>query len=539
MSGLNSDTFNFGKWRGYLWPVHHYELKKLVPMLFVFFLISFDYNILRTLKDTVVITAKSSGAEAIPFIKVWAMFPGAILMTLLFTKLSNRYSRETVFYLMISTFLLYFFLFIFVLYPAKNFLQPTSSADALEKILPQGFKGFVMMYRHWILTVFYVMCELWSSIVLTVLFWGFANHITPLQEAKRFYGLFGIGANLSGVVAGQTCVYLNERLFHVFNPNFPFGQNKWEQSMIMQVSFVIVAGLLALLIFRWINLNVLSDSRFYNHSIEENKGEQKKMSMRESISYILNSKYLMTIAIIVVSYNLVINLTEVIWKQQLHELYPNSEEYNTYSNQVLTMIGVVSTFSALFISGNSVRIFGWTFTALLTPAILLITSVGFFTFFFLKDLATEMVLGLLGASPLAIVVFFGSTQNILCRGAKYSVFDATKEMAFVPLHPECKLKGKAVIDGVVSRLGKTGGSVVYQGLFLFFSSMSKSAPCIALVLLIVICIWMGAVRLLGKRFVELTTTSASGEEFKEIVQSQESVPMTLSIQQGSLKEQVI
>ena len=54
----------------------------------------------------------------------------------------------------------------------------------------------------------------------------------------------------------------------------------------------------------------------------------------------------------------------------------------------------------------------------------------------------------LGTTPLTLVVFFGSTQNILCRAAKYSVFDATKEMSFVPLDPESKIKGKAAVDGV-------------------------------------------------------------------------------------------
>ena len=49
---------------------------------------------------------------------------------------------------------------------------------------------------------------------------------------------------------------------------------------------------------------------------------------------------------------------------------------------------------------------------------------------------------------------------MLSRGAKYSVFDATKEMSFVPLAPESKIKGKAAIDGVaVARLGKSSGSL--------------------------------------------------------------------------------
>jgi ATP:ADP antiporter, AAA family len=156
----------------------------------------------------------------------------------------------------------------------------------------------------------------------------------------------------------------------------------------------------------------------------------------------------------------------------------------------------------LFISGNAIRKCGWTFTALLTPMILLITSVGFFTFFFLDEIAPMGGI-FLGLSPLALVVFFGSAQNILSRGAKYSVFDATKEMSFVPLKPESKLIGKAAIDGICSRLGKSGGSVVHQSFLILFSTITASAPYVAMVLFIVIIIWVVAVRLLGKQFNEL------------------------------------
>ncbi len=61
----------FSKWRAFFWPIHSHELKKLTPMLLIFFLISFAYNILRNLKDTLIVTATASGAEAIPFIKVF------------------------------------------------------------------------------------------------------------------------------------------------------------------------------------------------------------------------------------------------------------------------------------------------------------------------------------------------------------------------------------------------------------------------------------------------------------------------------------
>lgn len=512
MSGSNvAGDAEFGKWRSYLWPVHNYELKKLVPMLLIFFLISFDYNILRTLKDTVVVTAKSSGAEVIPFIKVWVMFPSAVLMTILFTRLSNYFSRENVFYIMMGTFLTYFALFIFVLHPARDILHPHTFADELQQVLPLGFKGMIAMFRNWTFTVFYVMSELWSSAILTVLFWGFANQVTRVGEASRFYGLFGIGANFSGIIAGQASVYLSRR---AYDSSFPYGSDAWDQSLFMLVMLVLIAGVASIFLFRWLNKTVLTDPLYYDHAAAvEDKGiKDKKLSLRETFAYLSRSKYLFYIALIVVSYNVVINLTEVIWKHEVRELYPNPSDYSLYTNQISTIIGIIATLCALFVSGNCIRRLGWTFTAMVTPVILLLTSIGFFSFFFMKGHLSDLVMMLTGTTPLILVVFFGSAQNILSRAAKYSVYDATKEMAFIPLTAEWKLKGKAAIDGVCSRLGKSSGSVVHQTFLLLFSTFSASAPYVAVVLFAVIAIWVGATRNLGRKFNEMTIKKPVIEE---------------------------
>src|SRR3989338_7328705 len=190
---------SFGKWRSLFWPIHHWEIKKFLPMFFMFFLISFNYNALRAYKDSMVVTAPQSGAEAIPFIKVWAILPAAILLTFLFTRLANRFSREKVFYIMMCIFLAFFFLFTFVLFPAQDFLHPNQLADKLQHALPEGFKGLIAIFRNWTFTLFYVMSELWGTAILTVLFWGFANEVPTVGEARRYYGILMIGANIAGI----------------------------------------------------------------------------------------------------------------------------------------------------------------------------------------------------------------------------------------------------------------------------------------------------------------------------------------------------
>lgn len=505
MSTSTTVESEFSGWRAFLWPVHSHELKKLIPMLLIIFLMNFAYNILHTMKDALVVTAKSSGAEVIPFIKVWVMFPSAILFTYLFTRMTNRLTRERVFYAMFSIFIIYYFVFTFVIFPVSDYLHPNQTADTLQALLPAGFKGFIAMFRNWTFTSFYVMSELWSPVILSLLFWGFANQVTELGEAKRFYGLFGIGANLSGTASGFATRYLTQTKF---NPDLFFGNSAWEQSMIPLICLVILSSVISMMLFRWLNKNVISGCPSNTAYLERKK--ENKLSMRETFNYLWKSPYLMSLAFIVISYNLVINLVEVMWKHEVKELYPNNIEYNLYMSNVKIAISVTATLTALFVSGNAIRKCGWTFTAMLTPTILFITSIGFFGFFFLKESGSDIVLPFLGLNSLAIVVFFGSAQNVLSRAAKYTVFDATKEMAFVPLSQECKMKGKAAIDGVCSRLGKSGGSFIHQSLLLTLSSFAMSAPYVAGILLAVIAVWLAATKVLGNKFRVLT--AAPGEQ---------------------------
>ena len=509
----------FSPLRTFLWPVHRFELKKLLPMLALFFLISLDYSMLRTMKDALLVTAKGSGAEVIPFIKVWVILPAALAITAVFTRLAGRYSQEKVFYIIFSGFLTFFFVFITILYPLRDTIHPHAFADHLQTVLPLGLKGFVAMIRYWSFTLFYVMSELWSSCILLMLFWGFANEITKIDEAKRFYGLFGIGANFSGIFAGQISILLTRT---VYSEYLPFGEDAWHQSLILILGFIILVGVATLVLFRWMHSNVLNDTRFYDPEeaarkdpkVAEGKAAQKKMSVRANFRYIFRSPYLTSMMLIVVAYNVVINLVEVLWKHQVRELYPNPAEYNLYMNQITSLIGVLATLAALFISGNSLRRRGWTFTALIAPVILLVTSFFFFGAFFFKGSFSSWLLAIpvIGGTPLAIVVFFGSLQNVLSRSSKYTVFDASREMAYIPLSGECRVRGKSAIDGVGSRLGKSGGSVCYQVLLVLCSTISASAPYVAVILVAVIGIWIASTLSLGKLFNSLTKHEEGAKE---------------------------
>jgi AAA family ATP:ADP antiporter len=111
---------------------------------------------------------------------------------------------------------------------------------------------------------------------------------------------------------------------------------------------------------------------------------------------------------------------------------------------------------------------------------------------------------LFGVAPFAMTVYCGSIQNCFSKASKYSVFDATKELAFLPLDDESKLKGKAAIDGLGSGIGKSGSSLTYQGFIILLGSVAFSAPYIAGILFVVLLAWIFCVVSLGKQFKKMT-----------------------------------
>ena len=489
---------SFGKWRSLLWPIHGFELKKFLPMFFLFFFINFNYTILRDTKDTLIVTA--TGAETIPFLKFWGVVPAAILFMLVFTKLSNMMKRENLFMGLMATFGIFFGLFAFALYPNREALQPTALVNWMTAVLPKGLTGFIGMVRDWPSCIFYIMAELWGSVALSLLFWGFANQITRVSESKRFYALFGIGANLAMLPSGELI-----KKFANLKDTLPAGVDAWGVTLNYTMGAVVLACAVAIAIYWWINKEVLTDARFYDpNEIKKAKKEKAKMSVKESLLYLVRSPYLGCIAILVMAYGMSINLVEVTWKSQLKLQYPLANDYQHFMGTFSQITGILTIFMMLFVGGNVIRRFGWGTAALFTPVVLAVTGLGFFAFVLFREQLSGFV-AMFGSTPLMMAVLFGMVQNIMSKSTKYSMFDPTKEMAYIPLDPEVKLKGKAAIDVVGARLGKSGGSLVQQGLLLLFntSSIIVVAPYIGVILLAVIVAWIAAAKALSIRYNNL------------------------------------
>ncbi|ONK80712.1 uncharacterized protein A4U43_C01F20910 [Asparagus officinalis] len=470
----------------------------------MFFCILFNYTILRDTKDVLVVTAKGSSAEIIPFLKTWVNLPMAVGFMLLYTKLSNVLSKEALFYSVIFPFIAFFGAFGFVLYPLSDKIHPIAFADKLVAALGPSFIGPVAILRIWSFCLFYVMAELWGSVVISVLFWGFANQITTVEEAKEFYPLFGLGANIALIFSGRTVKY-----FSNLRKNLGPGVDGWAISLKGMMSIVVLLGLIITAIYWGVNKFVLNDPSLPK-SDRKKKKEKPKLGMKESLKVLLSSRYVRDLATLVVAYGISINLVEVTWKSKLKAQFPSPNEYSSFMGDFSTATGI-ATFTMMLLGRVILRKFGWGVAAMITPTVLLLTGVGFFSLLLFGEPLAPL-LGTLGITPLLAAVYVGALQNIFSKSAKYSLFDPCKEMAYIPLDEDMKVKGKAAIDVVCNPLGKSGGALIQQFMILTFGSLANSTPYLGGILLVIVLAWLGAAKSLDSQFSPLAKQELEKEK---------------------------
>ncbi len=469
----------FTGWRSIFWPIHSVELKKFLPMAFMMMFILFNYSILRGTKDSLVVT--SMGAETIPTLKLWFVLPAAVLFMLVYSKLSNVFSKNAVFYIVTSFFLAYFTLFSLVLYPFNEALTPVFNVENTF------LKNMLVPIQGWVFSSFYVMAELWGSAMISLMFWRFANDVTSLKQSKRFYAMFGFVANGALILSG--------------------GVLKMIKNVSLVSGLAVFSSIAIIAIYYWLNTYVLTDPRYFNPDEIKKPKKKVKLSLSESLKYIFTSKYLGFIVLLVVCYGVSINLVEVMWKGQVKLYCPTPAEFASFMGGLQIWTGG-ATILFMLIGANILRRCSWFTAAMLTPLVIFVTGLIFFACIIFRDVLDPLVSSGMGLSLLAVIAYTGLTQNVLAKGVKYSLFDSTKEMSYIPLDDELKSKGKAAVDVIGGRAGKSGGAAInFLLLNVIFvgSSLVQLAPVIAGIFIVILCIWFYAVHGLNKEFLKITS----------------------------------
>jgi AAA family ATP:ADP antiporter len=307
------------------------------------------------------------------------------------------------------------------------------------------YTDVMILIDRWYISLYYVAAEMWSSIMLNMLCWGVIIEITKLKDSKRLYGLFSLAGNIGTYVAGlwgSSTVRAQVRYFYGPNPT-------WEQSLVFQMIVLWAVQALIMLAF-WAAMRL-------QHEEQQAQLQKKvKVGFWESIKIAWENPIVRNVSIMMVCFNIVYHIIDVVHNDYVRHLFIGATaSMNSYLNLVSKYLGIFSIVFSWILSGSFVRVFG-------VPASLYFTPVLWFFLSGLDLLGSNGFISEIGFvwEGLTVPLHILSLSLILSvgRAAKFTIFDTAKEMSLLSLSVQEKRLGKASIDGITTRLGKSGGA---------------------------------------------------------------------------------
>ncbi len=456
------------------------------------FCILFNQNILRILKDSILISEVS--AEITSFTKLYCVTPMATIFVIIYAKLVNHLPFHRIFYYLIAVFTSFYVIFAFTIYPNIDLFHIDADSLQLLMIKYPHFKWYIAGIANWSYVLFYALSELWPNIFYVLLFWQIANEITTTNEAKRFYTLFAFFGNSALIVVGFLMFYLasDNNIIHRL---FTISDNKIILTQI-SISMVAISSVISCLLLRYIIKNIINNKQLNSNFFDQSKDKPKpKLSIIESFKYITRSKYLWLMLICSASFGLSMNLIEAVWKAKIKELYPTVNGYATYNSMYILWTGIAIMVMTI-IGNNIMRNRSWFTAAIISPVIILSTGTIFFFLVVFDKNIVSFFDGVIIMSPLALAVFVGAIQNVLSKGSKYSIWDTSRQMLYIPLDHELRTKGKAAVDVISSKIGKSASGFIQSIIFTIVPTATyhSIAPGLMIIFITVCMLWIYAIK---------------------------------------------
>ena len=296
----------------------------------------------------------------------------------------------------------------------RNWVLPGTQVVVIGLLI--GFWFLFQTGQEWVSAAFYFWGRLLLGIFLISQFWTLANDIYDPRQAKRVFGFIGGGASLGGMTGSGLTSLLAKRV--------------GTDSLLL-----LSAGILALCFFI-----VLMIQKRVKPPETSQPSQSQSVKSGEALSMLRQSKHLRLIAMVVGF----AALGAVTIEQQLNmaaEATVQTEDAITSFLAGITFyISLIGFFIQVWLVSRIYKFVGIGFALLVLPVSL-------------------------GATALLIlfnpVLWAPSVARVVDSATRYSLDKTTREVLFLPLPGELKLKAKSFVDVVADRfIGKGIGSVL-------------------------------------------------------------------------------
>lgn len=421
------------------WP------RALLLSLF-FFLIIATYWILKPVKRGVIISHFGenplelfgftfSGAQAEQMGKVLNLL-AVYLVVILFVRLSRRLARHH-----------------------------------LVQIFALGFAAAFVIYSRTIhsgsdvmVWSFYVFGDMFNTAMVAI-FWAFTGDVVHSEEAKRTFGLIGLGGVLGGFI-GATLV--SSTVEHIGRATL---------LAICVGPMVIISGLAY-----WIHRR----TAIVGSEPEDAPAasESRQSAALEGARLVISSKYLLAIAGLIASYELVSNVIDFQLSATVEQTISLPLERDAFFGRIGQIIGVFSIVVQLFLTSFVLKRFGVRVALSFLPLAILVSTVGFLFV------------------PLLV---FAASMSVADNALNYSINQSAREALYVPTSRDAKYKAKAFIDMFVQRLAKVFSVMLNLVFSIAFVSGVRWLSAVTLIMLIA---WFVLVRFVSRGFRKAEESNA-------------------------------
>lgn len=293
----------------------------------------------------------------------------------------------------------------------KNF-RTSSVIIFIDILFSTIFIAFWVLVKYrisdFLYPLLYIFVEISGSLII-VPFWTYANEIFTSREAKRLFGIIGAGGVLANVAAGG----ITKALVH---------QVGTENLLLLCSSILFIATGIIYKITKTtevVNILPLHEQKRQTHNI-----------LRD-VYNIFSEEYTRKLALIIISMAIVITSVDYQFKILAKSSFTKENSLTEFLAMFVFSTGILACIIQFFLTSRIVNKYG-IFAALFTLPLFTGLGITFYTFY-----------GTLFA------ISISQASNYMFR---YTVWDSTFQMLYIPISPKKRNSSKAIIDGVFKQL---------------------------------------------------------------------------------------
>ncbi len=285
-----------------------------------------------------------------------------------------------------------------------------------------GKESALLSYFYWV----------WASVLTIVLmtqFWMIINEVFNPREAKRLIGFCGSGGILGGIIGGLLARFLTK-------------------ANLADLLLPLACALLFACIFVVRGIYTVRKKKLPDAEAKPLKQEQKiapKFGFRDNFHAVRKNSYLRLISGLVVITVIVSTFIDFQFSSAVDDYFSfgfvdQKEAMQAFFGLFFAGLLAFSFLLNFFLTSKILRNFGIRFTLLLTPAILILCSLGI----------------IFGPFTLLPAIFIKGSDE----GLAFSLQQSVREILYIPVSSDLKAKVKPFIDMFINRFAKVFAAIL-------------------------------------------------------------------------------